>query len=352
MSTEELIATCQALRKNDPRHTELNLHDYPSVDWKQQAGKVAAALEENIVVEHLVLPKNLCADSALQLSHFLRSSPSLRSLTLFGKGERTEEVSRVIETLKTSIVIESISHSSALVKLSLYNVVLGEHCPLEGFLSSTRTLFEFSYTQTASSTITYGTAQAIGRGFAQNKSLVKLRWHTPDGLEFMEEVLFGLLDHNKLKRLELELPLTKSSSQALRALLHCNETLEHFELRLHESEKGFRPAMASVLAGLAQNKGLKEVLIQSESSKNDTTLATAWTDMLLRNKSIKILDFNDDEWEGDSGYNLSSALAEGLVNNSTLETLRLPHQELNCRDTPVNQFNGPVWQEMLKNIIL
>jgi hypothetical protein len=38
--------------------------------------------------------------------------------------------------------------------------------------------------------------------------------------------------------------------------------------------------MASVLAGLANNKGLKEVLIQYESSETNTTLATAWTDIL------------------------------------------------------------------------
>jgi hypothetical protein len=49
--------------------------------------------------------------------------------------------------------------------------------------------------------------------------------------------------------------------------------------------------MASVLAGLARNTGLKEVLIQSESS---------WTDRLNKNESINILDLTDDE--GDSDY--------------------------------------------------
>jgi Ran GTPase-activating protein (RanGAP) involved in mRNA processing and transport len=348
MKTEEqFIATCQALRKNDPRHTKLDLFGYGSlVDWKQQARKIAKALESNTVVEDLALSKHLCADSALQLSHFMKTSPSLRRLTMLGKGDDAEEINREFETLKTSIVIESISRSSSLVKLSLCDVVFGEHCPLEGFLSSTRTLVDFSFSQKYS-TMPYETARAIGRGFAQNKSLVKLEWCTPAGLDFLEEILFGLFDHINLKSLAMQTKLTKSSSQVLRSLLHCNETLEYFKLILNGSEKEF-PGMASVLAGLAQNKGLKKVLIQSKSSKNDTTLATAWTDMVRRNTSIKILDLHDDE-ECDYDYNLSSAVAEGLVSNSTLETVRFPRQEGNNPETPENQFNGPVWQEMLKD---
>jgi hypothetical protein len=107
----------------------------------------------------------------------------------------------------------------------------------------------------------------------------------------MEEVLFGLFDHIKLKSLVLLTQLTKSSSLVLRSLLHCNE--------MFSSEEAF-PAMASVLAGLAQNTGSKKAVIQSESSETDTTVATAWTDMLQRNTSLKILDLTDDDWEGDS----------------------------------------------------
>jgi hypothetical protein len=217
---------------------------------------------------------------------------------------------------KTSIVIESISRSSSLVKLSLINVVFGEHCPLEGFLSFTRTLLDFYYSQDYS-TMTYATAQAIGRGFAQNKSLAKLTWSTSSGLDFMEEVLFGWIDHNKLKSLELELSLTKSSSQVLRSLLHCNETLECFNLILHETEEVF-PAIASVLAGLAQNKGLKEVQIQSESSETDTILAAAWTDMgqemLKKNNSLKTLSL-DNSIISLEGF---ECLARGLSCNASL----------------------------------
>jgi hypothetical protein len=137
MKTEkQLIATCEALRRNDPRHTELDLFEYGALsNWKQHARKVAAALEDNTAVEDLTLSKHLCADSAFQLSHFMRSSPSLRHLTMAGKGQDTKDISREIEfeTLKTSIVIESISRSSSLVKLSLRNVVFGEPCPLKIF---------------------------------------------------------------------------------------------------------------------------------------------------------------------------------------------------------------------------
>jgi Ran GTPase-activating protein (RanGAP) involved in mRNA processing and transport len=343
---EDLIATCQALQKNDPRHTKLDLSEYSSlVGWKKQARKVAEVLEDNTVVEDLTLPYHLCAESAFQLSHFLKSSPSLRRLEMTGKGQETEEVRREIESLKTSIVIESISRSNSLVKLRLKNIVFGENCPLEGFLSSTRTLLDFSYVQN-DSTMKYGTAQAIGRGFAKNMSLETLRWQTPVGLDFMEEVLFGLLDHINLKSIILRTQLTRSSSQALRSLLHCNKTLERFELALFSSEEEF-PTMAPVLAGLAQNTGLKKVVIRSESSETDMTLATAWTDMLQRNTSIQMLDLNDDDWEGDSDYRLCSAVAAGLANNSTLISLCLPREDSFSSEDSL--FNGPVWQEMLKS---
>jgi hypothetical protein len=74
-----------------------------------------------------------------------------------------EEVGREIEILKTSIVIESISRNTSLVKLTLDDVVFGEHCPLEGFLSSTRTLLDFCYLQ-SDWTMTHGTAQAAVEG--------------------------------------------------------------------------------------------------------------------------------------------------------------------------------------------
>jgi hypothetical protein len=206
---KKLIATCQALRNNDPRHTTLNLFEYGSlIDSKQQARKIAEALEEDTVVEDLELSHYLCADSALQLSHFLKISPSLRRLTMRGKGQVREGVRRENESLKTSIVIESISRSSSLVKLTLHDAIFGDHCPLEGFLSSARTLLDFSYILNLDSTMTYETAQAIGRGFAKNKSLVNLQWLAPIGSDFMEEVLFGLFDHVKLKSIVLRTQLT------------------------------------------------------------------------------------------------------------------------------------------------
>jgi hypothetical protein len=161
--------------------------------------------------------------STLQLSHFLRTSPSLRCLEM----RREEQYSTEDEekdTIKACIVFESISRRSLLIKLTLRDVCFEEDCPLEGFLSSTRTLLEFSYIQSYSKMM-HQVAQAIGCGLAQNKSLVKLKWDTLEGFAFVEEVLFGLSDHVGLKTLELNIRLTKSSSQALRSLLHCNGTI-------------------------------------------------------------------------------------------------------------------------------
>jgi hypothetical protein len=135
------------------------------------------------------------------------------------------------ETIKTSIVLESIPRSSLLVKLSLRNVVSREGCPLGDLLADTRTLLDLSYYCEGGPQMTYGVAKAIGTGFAQNKSLVKLRWDSSGG-SAMVEVKLGLLDHAKIKTLELEITLTESSSRALRALLHCNATLERLDLTL------------------------------------------------------------------------------------------------------------------------
>jgi hypothetical protein len=259
---------------------------------------------------------------------------------------RKRERERERDPLKTSIVIESITRSSSLVKLTLHDVVFGDHFSLEDFLASTRTLVDFSFVQNGYSSMTYGTAQAIGRGFAKNESLLNLRWHTPVGLDFMEEIFFSLIDHIKLKSLALVTRLTNMSTQALRALLHCNNTLERFSITLYGCDDNEEfPTMARVLAGLAKNTGLKEVAIRSESQGIDTVLA-AWTDMLRRNTSIKNLDLHAKNWLSVLDFKLSSAIAEGLLNNSTLETVRLPREDY-TDDENMNIFNGPVWQEVL-----
>ncbi len=175
----ELIATCQALRHNDPRHTQLDLTDYDALLLDQKhVQQVVQALEENTVVEDLTLSSHLCAYSALQLSHFLRSSPSLHRLRMNGKGQVTEEVARENESLKTSIAIKSISHSSSLVKLTLSNTSFGENCPLEGFLSSTRTLLDFSYFQN-SSAMPHGVGIPELRNVADRKKTDEIRRTRP-----------------------------------------------------------------------------------------------------------------------------------------------------------------------------
>jgi Ran GTPase-activating protein (RanGAP) involved in mRNA processing and transport len=349
---EDFIATCQALRKNDPCLTKLNLAAYGSLldcgrprqvaPARKRIQQVAQALEENTFVEELTLSEDLCVDSILQFSHFMRTSPSLRHLEMRGKRQGTKEEELKETIMKSSIVFESITRSSSLVILSLRSVLLGDQCPLEGFLSSTRTLLQFSFFQSYAA-LSYPAARAIGRGLAQNKSLVKLSWEmTQQGFKFLEEIMFGLGDHTSLKTLELRIRLTESSSQALRSLLHYNGTLESLSLtQLKDQEK--IPTMVAVLAGLAENTGLKEVSFGTYSGETNATLATAWTDMLQKNTSITKLNLMNANCEENTEYGICSAVAEGLVENSTLETLHLP-------DTAtLTALRGPVWQEALES---
>jgi Leucine-rich repeat (LRR) protein len=349
---EDFIATCQALRKNDPCLTKLNLVEYGSMldcrharrvaPARKCVQQVALALEDNTFVEELTLSEDLCVDSILQLSHFMRSSPSLKHLDMQGKARGQSEAIKTSEVTKTNIIFDAISRSSVLVKLSLSDVIFGDHCPLEGFLSSTRTLVEFSYFQ--SSALSYPAARAIGTGLARNKSLVKISWETSQAFKFLEEILFGLGDHFSLKTLDLKIKMTESSSLALRSLLHFNGTLETLSLTQFEDQEKI-PTMVAVLAGLAKNTGLKEFAFDTDSSETSAILATAWTNMLQRNTSITILDLrNADSCEDNTEDGICSAVFEGLVENSTLETLRLPDVE----DDPI-VLDGVIWQEILES---
>jgi hypothetical protein len=97
------------------------------------------------------------------------------------------------------------------------------------------------------STMTHKVAQAIGSGLAQKNSLVDIRWNAYRYVEFLKEVLVGLYDHISLKTLGLVTKLTKSSSLALRSLLHCNKTFE----RLDRSELGDNETIMTMVAVLA-----------------------------------------------------------------------------------------------------
>jgi Ran GTPase-activating protein (RanGAP) involved in mRNA processing and transport len=347
--TDEFTAACQALGKNDPTLTELNLEEYPYDNSllldRKRVKQLVQALEKNTFVEKLTLPDHLCVNSTLQLSHFLRTSPSLRRLDMCGEEQHPKDDELKDTLMKTSIVFESISRSSLLVKLNLCDVLFGDDCPLEGFLSSTRTLLELKYYQRYS-TMTHQVAQAVASGLEQNKSLVKLRWmNAYQGDDFFEEILLGLFDHASLKTLELTVRLTKSSSQALRALLHCNRKLELLHLKqLQDREK--TPTMVSVLAGLARNTGLKKVTFYTNcGGETEAVLATAWTSMIQRNTSIKILDLRNNDGEDTEDCELCSAVAEGLVSNFTLDTLYLP----GWSNSNPEVFHGPVWQEMFES---
>jgi hypothetical protein len=77
---KEFNAACHALGKNDPYLTELNLAQYGSLLDRKHVQQVVQALEKNTCVEDLTLSEMLSVNSTLQLSHFLKTSPSLRRL--------------------------------------------------------------------------------------------------------------------------------------------------------------------------------------------------------------------------------------------------------------------------------
>jgi hypothetical protein len=337
---EEFNAACEALGKNDPWHsTHLDLGAYGSLLDRERVQQVALALEKNTIVEALTLSEDFCLHSILQLSHFLKTSPSLQQLEMRGKVEEREKAST-----KASIVFESISRSCLLVDLNLRDVVFGDNCPFfEEFLSSTGTLqvLRFTYLQNHS-TMTHSVAQAIGSGLAQNKSLVELHWNAHRPVNFIEEVLVGLYDHISLKTLGLVTQLTKTSSLALRSLLHCNRTLERLDLKQLDDNEEI-PMMVAVLAGIAQNTGLKEFKFETDLVETNAPLAKAWAKMLQRNTSITMLDLRNRSTGVYAERELCWAVAKGLATNSTLETLHVPSWS-----SPNPQvFHGQVWQEAL-----
>jgi Ran GTPase-activating protein (RanGAP) involved in mRNA processing and transport len=137
--------------------------------------------------------------------------------------------------------------------------------------------------------------------------------------------------------------LTGLSSLALRFLLKFNRTLEHLFLTQDGANERFE-TMVAVLAGLAENTGLKEFTFDSDFGETNATLATAWTKMLQRNASITMLDLrkpNRKTKNADAESELCTAVAKGLVSNSTLETLYVPDTKYSV------VLHGPVWQEML-----
>ncbi len=56
---EEFTAACEALGKNDPSFTELNLEEYGSLIDRERVQQVVQALEKNTSVEDLTLSEHL-----------------------------------------------------------------------------------------------------------------------------------------------------------------------------------------------------------------------------------------------------------------------------------------------------
>jgi hypothetical protein len=91
-------------------------------------------------------------------------------------GDQHPKEDELKETIiKTNIVFESISRSSVLAELILFNVIFEEDCPLEGFLSSTRTLLELAIFQNYS-TMTLWNLYSISSSLATDHLEIRNSW--------------------------------------------------------------------------------------------------------------------------------------------------------------------------------
>jgi hypothetical protein len=132
---QSLIAKCVELGRNDPSATSLDLARYGKLEWSD-ACDIAGALANNILLEELSLSlktRHLCVDGSIPLTHFLSSSPSLRSLKLAGDTITTYSHS-------LSSILESISRNKLLVKLELHSLVYERPSLIEDVLAKTQTL--------------------------------------------------------------------------------------------------------------------------------------------------------------------------------------------------------------------
>jgi hypothetical protein len=82
------------------------------------------------------------------------------------------------------------------------------------------------------------------------KTLVEIQWKAYRQSTFWKRFCLTF-DHHQSQDLLLVTHLTKSSSLALRSLLHCNRTLERLILNAKHTTRKFR-RWCAVLAGLAQ----------------------------------------------------------------------------------------------------
>jgi hypothetical protein len=146
--SQELLAMCDKLRSNDPHVIELHLREYGKIEW-EDASHIAEALAKNTLLQELTLSlmvEHLCADGSLPLTHYLSSSPSLRSLIIEGDGSTAYNQS-------ISSILESVSHNKLLTRLMLSNIEIERPSLVENVLARTRTLTELEMVDNSGQTL-------------------------------------------------------------------------------------------------------------------------------------------------------------------------------------------------------
>jgi hypothetical protein len=303
---QQLVAKCDALRRNDPQATTVDLGLYGPLSW-EDAVEIAAALQHspNTRVKELrvVLAGNssnsnansnaskaeqqqhnhdnhnhnhrLCHDGALPLSHFVRHSPSLTAVSIVQEHHDEEEVEDDLtaaataaanktdrmnddSSMNTSILLDAISHRpshmAGLTKLTLTEVDIGRPSLLETVLSTTKTLAELDLTY-QKCPLNLAVTQALRRGLSNNTTLRQLQLVIagPAAGDFVEEIISGLLEHATLKVLVLDVPVTAVTAQVLRCLLQCNQTMRVLDLTPRGVLRSARTARARAVTAVTSN---------------------------------------------------------------------------------------------------
>jgi hypothetical protein len=319
-----LLTKCDQLRYNDPV-TDLNLGEYGKIEW-EDASHIAEALATNTLLQEQTLSlmtEHLCADGSVPLTHYLSSSPSLRSLIIEGDGSTAYNQS-------ISSILQSVSHNKLLTRLMLSNIEIERPSLVKNVLARTRTLTELKIVDSCGQTTEV--YRAFRSGFKRNSTLEKLDWITPKQSACLEEVFFGISNHPKLKTLVLDVNLTRASSQSLRSCLCANGTIDYFSLRLRHAEKDEYSTLEPVLLGLACNRGVTHFQM-SGSTLTRTDNVKAWVELLQKNTSMKILELLDSCL---IRHDDASAIVQGIGGNASLEKLILE-----------DLLDGPAWQAML-----
>jgi hypothetical protein len=348
MSTAEaekklaLSAVCDKLHDNDRSTVTLDLSrlDMYGKLERNDVKKIVKALESNTRLRgiSLMISDDICTDGAGLITHFLKSSPSLRSVNL--KHQVGDSPTKDEDAVTT--ILEALVRSRGLTDLHLDGIVCKRPDLIEMILAATRTLSSLLIVMGGSSVATPPLAQAFRDGLKQNKTLESLGWCSYEAADdsIAGEILFGLSRHWKLRKLVLELnQLDPVVFGELRSFLVANETLEILDVSNCEEEVDDHAGLAWImlLRGLGSNRGLKHVSLSLPNPNLDCE--EAWTEMLQTNVTIETPDLSNSLYFGNESM---SAIATGLCGNDSLRKL-----EFN-ENMDTDAFVGVAWKEMLQ----